>query len=192
MILGQSAATAAAIALDDGIPVQDVPYAKLRERLLADGQVLESAAPPRPMDRKLSLDPKKLKGVVIDDAQAKLTGEWAHSVSVGPFVSKGYRHDGDAGKGTRSATFEASLEPGQYDVRLAYTANPNRSPSVPVTIHHAGGEKTVHVDQRKAPADGAFVGLGTYRFDGKGAVVVTNEGTKGHVIIDAVQFLPVK
>lgn len=43
MILAQSAATAAAIALDRGIPVQDVPYAALRERLLADGQVLESA-----------------------------------------------------------------------------------------------------------------------------------------------------
>ena len=41
MILGQSAATAAAMAIDGGIAVQDVPYAKLRERLLADGQVLE-------------------------------------------------------------------------------------------------------------------------------------------------------
>jgi hypothetical protein len=41
MILGQSAATAAAMAIDDGISVQDVPYGKLRDRLLADGQVLE-------------------------------------------------------------------------------------------------------------------------------------------------------
>jgi hypothetical protein len=41
MILGQSAATAAAMAIDGGIPVQDVPYDKLRPRLLADGQVLE-------------------------------------------------------------------------------------------------------------------------------------------------------
>jgi len=40
MILGQSAATAAAFAIDDGIAVQDVDYAKLKERLLADGQRL--------------------------------------------------------------------------------------------------------------------------------------------------------
>jgi len=40
MILGQSAATAAALALDGGTSVQEVPYAELRERLLADGQVL--------------------------------------------------------------------------------------------------------------------------------------------------------
>ncbi len=41
MILGQSAATAASLALDGGIAVQDVDYEELRKRLLADGQVLE-------------------------------------------------------------------------------------------------------------------------------------------------------
>jgi len=41
MILGQSAATAAVMAMDGGMAVQDVPYEKLRARLLADGQVLE-------------------------------------------------------------------------------------------------------------------------------------------------------
>lgn len=45
MILGQSAATAAVMAIDAKIPVQDVPYEKLRARLLADGQVLEYKAP---------------------------------------------------------------------------------------------------------------------------------------------------
>jgi hypothetical protein len=42
MILGQSAATAAAFAIDDSVAVQDVDYPKLRARLLADGQVLEN------------------------------------------------------------------------------------------------------------------------------------------------------
>ncbi|MEK7833029.1 MAG: FAD-dependent oxidoreductase, partial [Acidobacteriota bacterium] len=41
MILGQSAATAAVMAIDDKTAVQDVPYAKLRERMLRDKQVLE-------------------------------------------------------------------------------------------------------------------------------------------------------
>jgi len=41
MILGQSAATAAVMALDEDAAVQDVEYAKLRERLLGDGQVVE-------------------------------------------------------------------------------------------------------------------------------------------------------
>jgi len=41
MVLGQSAATAAALAIDGGTAVQDVAYARLRERLLKDGQILE-------------------------------------------------------------------------------------------------------------------------------------------------------
>lgn len=45
MILGQSAATAAALAIDAGIPLQDLDYAKLRARLTADGQILAWSAP---------------------------------------------------------------------------------------------------------------------------------------------------
>jgi hypothetical protein len=41
MILSQSAATAADIAIESGIPVQDVPYEPLRKRLIEDGQRLE-------------------------------------------------------------------------------------------------------------------------------------------------------
>jgi len=47
MILGQSVATAASIAIDENISVQEVNYAKLRERLLADKQVLTWNPAPR-------------------------------------------------------------------------------------------------------------------------------------------------
>ena len=42
MVLGESAAIAAVLAMDRSLPVQDVPYPLLRERLLADGQVLDA------------------------------------------------------------------------------------------------------------------------------------------------------
>ena len=41
MILGQSAATAAVLAIDRKTAVQNVPYVELRERLLQDGQILQ-------------------------------------------------------------------------------------------------------------------------------------------------------
>ncbi len=41
MILGQSAVTVACLAIDQGIPVQQVGYDQLRARLLTDGQILE-------------------------------------------------------------------------------------------------------------------------------------------------------
>jgi hypothetical protein len=44
MILGQSAATAACLAIDDNVPVQKVEYGKLKTRLLADQQVLRTSA----------------------------------------------------------------------------------------------------------------------------------------------------
>jgi len=41
MILGQSAAAAAALALEQNIPIQNLDYSKLRARLLADKQILQ-------------------------------------------------------------------------------------------------------------------------------------------------------
>jgi hypothetical protein len=45
MILGQSAATAACLAIDEKVRVQKVDYAKLRARLLADKQILQWPVP---------------------------------------------------------------------------------------------------------------------------------------------------
>jgi hypothetical protein len=47
LILGQSAAAAAALAVDQDVDVQNVSYETLRARLVADGQVIELARPPR-------------------------------------------------------------------------------------------------------------------------------------------------
>jgi hypothetical protein len=48
MILGQSAATAAALALDTKQPLQRLDYPKLRARLLADRQILQWTGAPQP------------------------------------------------------------------------------------------------------------------------------------------------
>lgn len=49
MVIGQGAGVAAALAAKDGVAVQELPYPKLRTRLLAQGQVLEL---PAQQDRK--------------------------------------------------------------------------------------------------------------------------------------------
>jgi hypothetical protein len=54
MILGQSAATAAVQAIDDRRDVQTIDYDKLRQRLLADGQVLDWSGPKRAKTRPAS------------------------------------------------------------------------------------------------------------------------------------------
>ena len=41
MALGESAAIAAVHALEENVPVQKIDYGKLRDRLVADGQIIE-------------------------------------------------------------------------------------------------------------------------------------------------------
>lgn len=188
MILGQSAATAASIAIDKGQAVQDVDYEELSERLLADKQVLRHAG-----GKAEVLPASSLKGVVVDDSKIPMKNQWVSSRSLGPFVEYGYRHDDNANKGKLIARFEPKeLPTGKYDVRLSYSTQQNRATNVPVTIIHADGEKTVAVNQQKKPAvGGLFHSLGTYRFEaGKpAAVVVSNKDTNGYVILDAVQWV---
>jgi hypothetical protein len=184
MILGNSAAAAADIAIDMGVPVQHVPYARLRERLISEGQVLQLEDA-----RKLTM--QKLEGTVVDDEAAQFTGDWRSSTANKPFVAYGYRHDGNADKGKLSATFSAKLTPGNYEVRMSFPTNENRATNIPVTIQHAGGQTTAVVNQRKAEqVDKLWIGLGTFEFGETGSVIVSNQGTNGYVILDAIQWLP--
>jgi hypothetical protein len=52
MILGQASATAAALAIDAKVAVQDVDYPTLQKRLIADGQILELNVPGTPDFKK--------------------------------------------------------------------------------------------------------------------------------------------
>ncbi len=187
MVLGQSAATAAALAIDGGVAVQRVEHAALRERLLADSQVLEWAGP----GAGRGSDPKKLKGLVLDDSQAKLEGEWTQSAAIEGYVGSGYLHDGNAEKGRKSARFEFTIDkPGRYEVRVAFAPNPNRATNVPVMMITADGIETRRVNQQKAPAKEGFESLGTFRFEKSASVTIGTAETDGYVIVDAVQLLP--
>jgi FAD dependent oxidoreductase len=189
MILGQSAATAAVLALNAGQAVQDVPFAALRERLLADGQVLEFTSPERGKPAAEVLKPAD--GVIVDDAQAELAGDWTEADSIPGFHGAGYRHNG--GKSQGLVRFSAKLpKDGRYRVRFWYNPQANRSESVPVAVRHARGEEVVRVNQKLAPVE---TGIGLFHFSAAQAAVVevrAAEATPGHVIVDAVQFVPVE
>ena len=138
-----------------------------------------------------------LPGIVVDEMDAELVGEWQYSTHTPPYVGLGYLHDMKAGKGSKSVTFTPELpKAGWYEVRLAHCTNVRRSTKTPVTIHHADGDAKVIINQQQEPEHGRlFRTLGTFRFEaGRGGWVrVSNEGTEADkvVIADAVQFLPV-
>jgi hypothetical protein len=137
---------------------------------------------------------KDVPGIVVDDRQAMKVGEWMDSTFSGTFIGEGYTHDKDAGKGQKSITFQPELPAsGKYEVWLAYSPGGNRADNVPVKVFSADGEKDFAIDMRHAPPlMGRFVSLGQYKFekDGQSFVLISNEGTKGHVTADAVTFIP--
>ena len=192
MILGQSAATAASIAIDEKIPVQKVGYAKLHELLLRDGQVLEwkpsSAVEPEVKPAPL------LPGILLDDAQAEKTGAWSSgNVHDAQRIGAGYIHDDNGAKGALSLRWATSVEEaGNYEIILHWPPNPNRATNVPVSIQAGTAPATlVKVDEKQS--SGTF-SLGKFALPKGGAVIITlaNGGTDGFVVADGVQLLLAK
>jgi hypothetical protein len=171
----------------------EIKAAKDKVKLLA-GKTAEPKTDSKQPAKASVVAVKDLAGIVVDSSSAKAVGTWKHSQYSKHYIGDGYLHDDAAGKGEKTLTFQPELtKPGKYEVRFAYIHSPSRSQSVPVTIFHAEGETTVMVDEQDPPPlDGRFVSLGQFRFEGNGFghVLVENEGTKGHVTADAVQFLP--
>lgn len=151
-----------------------------------------AAAAPATADKVVAL--ATLPGLVSDDHQGRIVGDWGKSTTVKPFLGPGYLTDHNDGKGQKTVTFTPAIpQGGRYEVRFAYTAHANRASNVPVTILHADGELVVTVNQReRPPLDGHFVSLGTFRFekDGQGYILISTEGTDGFVIVDALQLIP--
>ncbi|WP_321470806.1 FAD-dependent oxidoreductase [uncultured Paludibaculum sp.] len=184
MVLGQSAATAAALAIDANQAVQDVPYPKLRERLLADKQVLEAPA----ALSKGDIDPRQLEGTVIDSQFAQVTPAWKGSRAHKPTLGPSYFDDMDARDGKARAQFTVKMEkPGRYRVKLLFPPFAKQASNVPVEISGGGKSYQATVNQRQ-PADW----IGTYDLPAEFTVTVTNQGTNGAVAVDGLQIAPAK
>ncbi|MGZ0171129.1 MAG: DUF1549 domain-containing protein [Planctomycetales bacterium] len=139
------------------------------------------------------LAPDKLTGIVIDDTQAELVGEWLSSTSIGPYLGESYIHDQANGKGEKSVKFTFRVKkPGEYQLLIAYSANGNRAAKVPVTVTSGDQSGTAFLNQKKRPelatgfsAVGAFV----LAADSETTVLIETKGTTGHVIVDGIRLL---
>ncbi len=181
MMAAQSAATAAAFAIDERISVQRVSYAKLASRLLADKQILT-------WENKR----ETATGIIVDnmDPAATLTGSWATGTATRGYWGANYAHDDNADKGENMATFTPELsKAGTYEVYLRWSAHPNRATNVPVDVIHPAGTNTFKLDQTRN--GGKWVHLLTTNFNaGTGASLrIRTTGTSGHVIADAARWV---
>lgn len=196
MILGQSAGIAAALAAKQNVAVQKLPYAALRERLLAQKQVLElpelPEVKPEPQGA-MNIDPMSLPGIVLDDTQAELQGPWSRSSGFKPHIGTGYLHDDKRADGQSAAVFRCKVpKTGRYELRMAYSPHETRATKVPVVIECGGRKTEILVDQTQPLAAGeAFRSIGAVSLDAGAETTITirNISTDGFVIVDALQLL---
>jgi FAD dependent oxidoreductase len=139
-------------------------------------------------------DPSSLPGIVVDDSEATLIGNWQYSTHTPPYVGRGYLHDMKEDKGAKSATYTPLIpREGLYEVRMSHCFNVRRATNTVVVVEHADGEAKLVINQQEKPEHlDLFRSLGQYRFQkgNSGSVRIVNDGTPGKVAIaDAIQFL---
>ena len=180
MTLGQSAATAAVIAINDNTSVQAVPYEKLAAKLRADGQVL-----------RLGGEDTSVNGVVVDnnDPGATVLGGWTPSTATAGYYGDNYLVDDASGGGTKSVRFTPTLPAaGMYEVSLRWAALANRATNVPVKIFHRDGVFETIVNQEQN--GGVWNVLGSFYFEigTAGSLLIQNTATNEYVVADAAQW----
>lgn len=193
MILAHSAATAASLAIEDGVIVQRVSYEKLKNKLMDDGQVLALEKNDFIASGN-GIDPQTLSGVVVEGDQVNLLGDWTKSSSLRPFVGDGYFHDGNGGKGMRKAEFPFFTDRnGLHELRISYIPSGNRAGKVKYLVEDEKGLEEILVDQRKkGSVEKIWHSLGSFDFlRGKSyKVSLQNDDTEGYVVVDALQIIP--
>jgi hypothetical protein len=196
MVIGQSAGIVAALAAEKDAAVQELPYPHLRKRLLAQGQVLELPDLPTAAG---SIDAKTLRGIVVDDTSAKLTGNWSRSTNFKPHIGNGYVFTGEKdskskGDGRSAAIFRIKPpKSGEYQLLMAYSAHETRATNVPVIVTGGSKEKEFAVDQTQPlPSGQPFKFVGNVQLESgvETIITITNRHTVGFVIVDALQLLP--
>lgn len=177
MVLAQSAATAAAMAIDQKTAVQAINIPSLQQRLtkdpLGDGSTAE---------------------ILVDDANATvINGEWAKETAggYGPtlLVNKG---------GAEAAVRFAPLvkKAGSYTIYFYYPRLQGASEQITVHVFN-GSKKTTKTllgkdIQVTGQTSGEWVSLGIYQLPAgqKSYVEVANAGANGGIAADAVLFVP--
>lgn len=141
------------------------------------------------------LDPNKLDGVIIDNRDAKLTGNWTVGRGLKGFVGYEYLYASE-GSGASIAFEWRAGETGPIEIRVASLPHENRGKAVPVTVEIAGKvSEPIRVNMSEQPKEkDNFISLGKFDIS-KGdrlVVVIGTTGSRGTVHADAIQILHAK
>jgi len=186
MMTSQSAGTAAAIAIDDNVPVQSVNYQKLATQLFADRQVLS-------WNTISSVSTNGIILTVTNAAGIAVGGSWTTGANAGgwPLPNGPYWHDGNAGGG-KFVRFTPTLATnGYYDVFAWWVFASNRATNATYLVRSASATNTVLINQQINCTNWVKIASSNYFNSGTGgSVTLTNGGANGYVVANAVRFMP--
>lgn len=182
MVLAQSSAVAASLAIDHNSAVQDVDINELQQILLenplADGSVAEIL-------------------VDNDDKGVEIKGNWENQVRGG--YGPSFLLDTSKGAEDKSVRFTPEIiAAGSYDVYAYFSRTPNATTATTMLVSDGATEKEVIVREEdirvEGQTSGEWVHLGQYQLEpgSSSYVEVTNQGATGTVVADAVVWVPTR
>lgn len=182
MVLGQSSAVAASMAIDGDLAVQDIDVValqrELRENPLADGSTAEIL-------------------VDNDDEGVEIQGDWER-VTRGGYGPSFLR---ELSKGQQPASVKyvpAIQDEGEYEVLVYFSRTADETQQTQVLVSDGKAESSLTIKESdirvEGQTSGEWVSIGTYTLSpGKDShVTVTNQGADGVVVADAVLWVPIK
>jgi hypothetical protein len=181
MVLGQSVAVAAGLAIDSGVPVQRVNVAALQRELRENPHAARSAPE-----------------LLVDDAMRDrivLTGSWVPARVTGAYGPSALRSGPGGGRARLLPRVRAA---GRYAVYLYWPRVDGLGERVSVSVRHADGTADIPLDMR-APTVAAQGGLAQwnrlgefdFRPDRDAWVEIAPEAGQGDAIVDALLLVPV-
>ncbi|MGN6421258.1 MAG: FAD-dependent oxidoreductase [Pseudobacter sp.] len=181
MVLGQSAAIAAALAIENGNDVHQVDIKKLQAKLKTD-PLMNGKVP------EVLVDNDDKTGVtVIGNWQVLKKGAYGSSMLV----------DSSKGKEAKSIQFAPSISTdGDYQVYIYIPKLKEMSSQIPIQINGASGNKSMVIKPAEiiveGQTSGEWVSLGIHKFskDQKGYIEISNANADGYLPADAILFIP--
>ncbi len=184
MVLAQSSAVAASIAIDRKLAVQDVDVKALQQKLKADP--LANKKTP-----ELLIDNDDANGVTVTGSFVRMTkspGVYGPSLLADTVLNE-YR--------SSSVKFAPTVtKAGAYDLYVYCPRTPHGTSKLTVVVDDGKSKKSVVISPNEIKVEGQtsgeWIGLGSFNLPvGKRAsVTISDQGADGIIVADAVLFVP--
>ena len=180
--------------LDDLLELLHLPGKARRStpsaEIIIPADALPLAGPNGPPD---GLDPAKLEGIVVDDINAKLDGDWKGGTGLKNYVGYGYRYAPPNSGAVATFTVKPT-KAGRYIVQVFSQSHENRATNTPVSVRRGDLVREYRIDQQTKSKDDIISVGDDFNVSAGQEVIVTfsTDGADGNVHVDAVRLLEVK